>query len=642
MNAFAETSPTLSGSQADDALGRAVLTMRPGWIALRGCVLATGDAAPAPVRYALLHAQVGIALLDVVPGRTTPHAPDHLRRTLDAAAFGAEFGCIPPILYFCTPARALPDVGYLLEHEFSRQPPSPLPRGEAWVAAAQAVLSAQPLPLPRQRAGRVDDHPLRHAPLAWQPAQRFGGTRLLAGFWGLAALTAGGGALLLQVLGPPEQGNQAAALLSVAKAAAQAPSAVVNRAVPTKADASDPVGADLRRTVVENDRAIRVLQSRLKEPRADAGSGMVANAVLTSATLPGAAAERRMGTAARAQQLADISEDADTSPAQGAESQASASPAQDAMPRPADVAGAEAALRQIRADAEAAQKRLADTNAQVRAAEQQLATVRHQSEDAQATGAAVGKQLTDAQAQLGQLEERRSAAEQQLQSLQAQADHAQADQAVVEQQLAAALAQLAQIAERQAKTLAAPAGRSKDGSDAEAQPAEPVEGATAQPSLAGGQPDASPSTANGAPVAPAEAAHAGPAPAATAPEAPRDSAAMAVRSVPNRAPDPKSAALAETMVRRGDALLQRGDISAARLLYDRAASAGSAHAATAMGKTYDATVLAGIGVAGLRPDPALAADWYRRGLSLGDEEARARLQSLPSAAGQAAPRSERP
>ena len=79
---------------------------------------------------------------------------------------------------------------------------------------------------------------------------------------------------------------------------------------------------------MENDRAIRELQDRLKESRADAGSGMVANAVLTSATLPGAAVERGLGTAARVQQVADISEEAD------------APPAQDAPARPADVAEA--------------------------------------------------------------------------------------------------------------------------------------------------------------------------------------------------------------------------------------------------------------------------------------------------------------
>jgi len=83
------------------------------------------------------------------------------------------------------------------------------------------------------------------------------------------------------------------------------------------------------------------------------------------------------------------------------------------------------------------------------------------------------------------------------------------------------------------------------------------------------------------------------------------------------------------MVRRADTLLQRGDVSAARLLYDRAAAAGSGHAATAMGKTFDAAFLAGIGVVGLSADPAQAATWYRRGLGLGDEEARTRLQALP-------------
>ena len=649
MNASAKAPPALPSGHADDALGHALLTMRPGWIALHGCVLDTGDAVPAPVRYALLHPQIGIALLDVVPGQTTPHAPDHMRRALEAATAGAEFGCVPPILYFCIPVRALPDVGYLLEYEFSRQPPSPPLRGDAWVAAAQAILSARPL---------------RHALPAWQqPARRFGGgARLLAGFWGFVALTVGGGALFLQILGPPEQAARAAAPLLIAKAeAGQGPPAAVDRAPSAKADASKPGGADLRRTLIENDRAIQELQNRLKEPRADAGSGMVANAVLTAAVLPGAAVERRVGKAARAQEVADTSEESDAAPAQ---EEPSASPAQDATAGPVDTARAEASLRQIRADAEAAQRRLSDTNAQaeragqqVKAAEEQLATLQHQSEDAQTTGAAMGKQLTDAQAQLSQLEEQRSATEQQLKSLQAQADRVQADQAMVEQQLAAAKAELA---EQQAKALAAQADRGKaDASDADrpAEPREPADRAAAQPSLAAGQPEAAPSKpASTEPAAPVEAARAGrdlgdgiaPAPAAAAPVALRDGAAIAAASpattpsLPNRAPDPAAAALAETMVRRGDALLQRGDISAARLLYDRAASAGSARAATAMGKTYDATVLAGVGAVGLSPDPALAAQWYRRGLGLGDEEARARLQSLPPAAGQAAARAERP
>ena len=111
--------------------------------------------------------------------------------------------------------------------------------------------------------------------------------------------------------------------------------------------------------------------------------------------------------------------------------------------------------------------------------------------------------------------------------------------------------------------------------------------------------------------------------------APASIEAAASRSLGAVSPAPPTA-LAEMMVRRADTLLQRGDVSAARLLYDRAAAAGSGHAATAMGKTFDAAFLAGIGVVGLSADPAQAATWYRRGLGLGDEEARTRLQALPS------------
>ena len=587
-SSFAEFSPILSSGHADDALGHAVIAMRPGWVALRGCVLDTGDAAPARVRYALLHPQVGIALLDVVPGQTTPDASDRLRRKLDALAFDAEFGCTPPILYFCVPLRVLPDVGHLLEYEFGRQPASPLPRGDGWVAAAQAILSAQPLGPNRQLAGRV-----------WQqPARRFGGARLLAGFWGLAILTAGGGALLLQCLGPPGQAAQAAATPSI-----------------TKAEASGPDGADLQRTLLENDQAILALQNRLNGPGPDSGPGlrpgMVANAVLTSTVPSGAAAGRGVSAAARRQMLADLSEEIDATPAPVAETLQP--PVQDAATRSTDLARAEAALQQLRADAEATQKRLAEMNAQVEragqqvtAAGQQLAALQHQSEDAQTAGAAAGRQLTDAQAQLSQLEERRSAAEQQLKSLQAQADRTQGDRAAVEQQ----------VAEQQAATLAAQAVAS-------AEAAAPAEAAPAALEHAEG-------------VVPASAPH-GSAAVETA-----SFPALLPERAPNRAPDPASAALAEAMVRRGDALLQYGDVSAARLLYERAASAGSARAATAMGKTFDAAVLAGVGAVSLSPDPALAALWYRRGLSLGDEDARTRLQPVPPSASHAAARAERP
>jgi TPR repeat protein len=78
--------------------------------------------------------------------------------------------------------------------------------------------------------------------------------------------------------------------------------------------------------------------------------------------------------------------------------------------------------------------------------------------------------------------------------------------------------------------------------------------------------------------------------------------------------DPAVVAL---LVARGNEMLARGDISAARLLYARAASAGNAAAATAMGRSFDAAVLEGLGVRGIRPDPEQAAHWYGRARELG-------------------------
>jgi TPR repeat protein len=81
-------------------------------------------------------------------------------------------------------------------------------------------------------------------------------------------------------------------------------------------------------------------------------------------------------------------------------------------------------------------------------------------------------------------------------------------------------------------------------------------------------------------------------------------------------------------------MLAVGDISAARLLYERAAVAGDSKAATAVGKTYDPVFLREIAARGVRPQPELAADWYRRALEAGDAEAGARLAALRAATGQ--------
>jgi len=72
---------------------------------------------------------------------------------------------------------------------------------------------------------------------------------------------------------------------------------------------------------------------------------------------------------------------------------------------------------------------------------------------------------------------------------------------------------------------------------------------------------------------------------------------------------------------RGDAMLANRDISAARKFYEFAANAGSASAATALARTYDPAFAAQSGGVGWRPDPGLAAVWYRKAAELGGKPA---------------------
>jgi TPR repeat protein len=45
-----------------------------------------------------------------------------------------------------------------------------------------------------------------------------------------------------------------------------------------------------------------------------------------------------------------------------------------------------------------------------------------------------------------------------------------------------------------------------------------------------------------------------------------------------------------------------------------------------IGKTYESAFLAKKGVIGIQADPSIAADWYRRALSLGDTTAASLLE----------------
>ena len=70
-----------------------------------------------------------------------------------------------------------------------------------------------------------------------------------------------------------------------------------------------------------------------------------------------------------------------------------------------------------------------------------------------------------------------------------------------------------------------------------------------------------------------------------------------------------------------------GDVASARLMYEHAATTGSARAATAAGATYDPVVIAQLGLRSL-PDPAKAAEWYQKGSAGGDPRAAQRLEAM--------------
>jgi hypothetical protein len=79
---------------------------------------------------------------------------------------------------------------------------------------------------------------------------------------------------------------------------------------------------------------------------------------------------------------------------------------------------------------------------------------------------------------------------------------------------------------------------------------------------------------------------------------------------------------------RGDELLGRRDIIAARLFFTRAAEGGDAASALALGKTFDPAFLRSMGAIGLSGDVSRAAFWYARARDLGNTEANLLLLRL--------------
>ncbi len=143
-------------------------------------------------------------------------------------------------------------------------------------------------------------------------------------------------------------------------------------------------------------------------------------------------------------------------------------------------------------------------------------------------------------------------------------------------------------------------------------PAEPIVVASTQTDavaaptpLAAVQPLASP------PALPAQA-DVSPAPAAPASEP---------RALPSYTPDEIT-----SLLKRSQDLIAAGDISSGRLLLTHLAEAGSAEACRKLAGTYDAAVLANLGVVGVRADPVKARAWYSKATELESSEPRQRLQ----------------
>lgn len=85
---------------------------------------------------------------------------------------------------------------------------------------------------------------------------------------------------------------------------------------------------------------------------------------------------------------------------------------------------------------------------------------------------------------------------------------------------------------------------------------------------------------------------------------------------------------AQALMARGRGLLQAGDISGARLLFEMAAESGVAEGAYALGETFDPLQLAARGAVGLTGDAARARFWYAQASENGVVAAKERLATL--------------
>jgi len=100
-----------------------------------------------------------------------------------------------------------------------------------------------------------------------------------------------------------------------------------------------------------------------------------------------------------------------------------------------------------------------------------------------------------------------------------------------------------------------------------------------------------------------------------------------------RSPQPTSArtldsAEVDVLVKQGQQFVAAGDFVTARLVFQRAAEAGNAAAALALGASYDPVVLSALGVRGVDADVGKARAWYQKAKDFGAPDADRRLSTL--------------
>jgi hypothetical protein len=82
------------------------------------------------------------------------------------------------------------------------------------------------------------------------------------------------------------------------------------------------------------------------------------------------------------------------------------------------------------------------------------------------------------------------------------------------------------------------------------------------------------------------------------------------------------------LLKRAKGLIAIGDITAARLLLERAADAQEAGAALLLAQTYDPAVLGAADARSITSDPVMARAWYRKAAQFGSPDARQRLAQM--------------